>query len=59
VIDFSDAMIFIMAIPNVIGLYLLMPVVRHELVAYEERRRTGEVRSHRRGAQAVQRPGMR
>ncbi len=59
VIDFSDAMIFIMAIPNVIGLYLLMPVVRHELAAYEERRRTGEVRSHRRGTQAVQRPGIR
>lgn len=45
VIDFSDAMIFLMAIPNVIGLYLLMPVVRREAdhywawIASEDKRR--------------------
>lgn len=47
VIDFSDAMVFIMAVPNVIGLYLLAPVVKRELRAYEARRRSGEVRSFR------------
>lgn len=31
VTDFSDAMIFAMAVPNVIGLYLLAPVVKAEL----------------------------
>jgi AGCS family alanine or glycine:cation symporter len=34
VIDFSDAMIFAMAFPNVLGLYLLLPVVKKELNEY-------------------------
>ena len=31
VVDFSDAMIFAMAIPNISGLYILLPLVRGEL----------------------------
>jgi len=34
VIDFSDSMIFAMGIANVIGLYVLMPVVKGELKRY-------------------------
>jgi len=34
VIDFSDAMIFAMAFPNIIGIYCLLPVVRDELNEY-------------------------
>jgi AGCS family alanine or glycine:cation symporter len=34
VIDFSDAMIFAMAFPNMLGIYFLMPVVRRELNEY-------------------------
>lgn len=34
VIGFSDAMIFAMALPNIIGLYVLMPVVKKELALY-------------------------
>jgi AGCS family alanine or glycine:cation symporter len=34
VIGFSDAMIFAMAVPNLIGLFLLLPVVREELKRY-------------------------
>jgi AGCS family alanine or glycine:cation symporter len=34
VIDFSDAMIFAMAFPNIIGLYFLLPVVKRELNEY-------------------------
>ena len=34
VIDFSDAMIFAMAFPNVLGLYFLLPVVKRELNEY-------------------------
>jgi len=34
VIDFSDAMIFAMAFPNVLGIYFLLPVVRQELDEY-------------------------
>lgn len=44
VLDFSDAMIFAMALANVLALYLLAPVVRGELDAYWGRRsgRRGE-----------------
>lgn len=34
VIDFSDAMIFAMVVPNIIGVILLTPVVRKELKKY-------------------------
>ena len=34
VLDFSDAMIFAMALANVLGLYLLAPLVKRDLDAY-------------------------
>ena len=34
VIDFSDAMIFAMAFPNLLGCYFLLPVVKRELDSY-------------------------
>ena len=34
VIDFSDAMIFAMAVPNIIGCFILFPKVREELTTY-------------------------
>lgn len=43
-IDFSDSMIFAMAIPNVIGLYLLMSVVRGEVNQYWAKIERGEIR---------------
>ncbi len=33
-IDLSDALVFIVAIPNLIGLYLMAPIVRRELERY-------------------------
>lgn len=47
VVDFSDAMIFVMALPNVIGLYLLAPVVKRELDSYLARVKSGEIKSYR------------
>ncbi len=44
VIDFSDAAIFAMAIVNIIGLYVLMPVVKRELNSYMSRLESGEIR---------------
>ncbi|CUH39558.1 Amino-acid carrier protein AlsT [Jannaschia seosinensis] len=44
VIDFSDAAIFAMAVVNIIGLYVLMPVVKRELRSYQKRLSTGEIR---------------
>jgi AGCS family alanine or glycine:cation symporter len=37
ILDFSDAMVFLICIPNIIGLYILAPVVRRELVNYPHR----------------------
>ena len=42
VIDFSDAMIFAMAIANIIGLYMLMPKVKALLADYHQRLASGE-----------------
>lgn len=39
VLDFSDAMVFVICVPNILGLYLLAPVVRRELAAYQGRLR--------------------
>ena len=34
-IDLSDALVFVVAIPNLIGLYLMAPIVRRELERYQ------------------------
>lgn len=47
VIDFSDAMLFSMAIVNIIALYLLMPIVKAELAHYISRLKSGEIRKFR------------
>ena len=36
VTDFSDAMIFAMLVPNMIGLFLLLPKVKEELIKYRK-----------------------
>jgi len=43
VIDFSDAMIFAMAIANIIGLYMLMPKVKALLKDYQGKLASGEI----------------
>jgi len=42
VIAFSDAMIFAMSIPNVIGLYILARVIKKEIFGYRAKVNTGE-----------------
>jgi AGCS family alanine or glycine:cation symporter len=37
-VDLSDALVFVVAIPNLLGLYLLAPLIRRELDAYEAQR---------------------
>ena len=44
IVGIADAMLLLMSIPNLIGLYLLMPVVRRELDSYRARLRSGEIR---------------
>ena len=43
VIGISDSMIFLMAIPNVLGLYLLARVIRREITQYRAKLRSGEI----------------
>jgi AGCS family alanine or glycine:cation symporter len=43
VIDFSDAMIFAMSLANIVGLYLLAPVVKRELLKYQSGIRSGAI----------------
>jgi AGCS family alanine or glycine:cation symporter len=47
VIDFSDSMIFAMAIANIIGLYILMPVVKRELEQYWSGIQSGRIQRFR------------
>jgi AGCS family alanine or glycine:cation symporter len=34
VLDFSDAMAFLIAVPNILGLYLFAPMVKREVEHY-------------------------
>lgn len=46
VTDFSDAMIFAMAVPNLIGLFFLLPVVKKEVGRYYSYIQSGEWRQY-------------
>ncbi|WP_216216767.1 alanine/glycine:cation symporter family protein [Amycolatopsis aidingensis] len=43
VIDFADAVLFSLALFNIIGLYVLVPVVKRELKEYRAKIRSGEI----------------
>ena len=45
--DFSDAVYFLMALPNVIAIYLLAPVVKRELADFMDKIKRGEIRNVR------------
>ena len=36
-VDLSDALVFVVAIPNLLGLYVLAPLIRNHVVDYEKR----------------------
>jgi len=45
VTDFSDAMIFAMVVPNMIGLVILLPEVRKEINSYTSKIKSGEIKT--------------
>ena len=47
VMDFSDAMVFLMTIPNILCIYFLAPVVKKELNSYWARIKSGEIKNYR------------
>ena len=48
VLDFSDAMVFLISVPNILGLYLYAPEVKREVAAFMAAVASGEVRNYRR-----------
>lgn len=53
VIDFSDAMIFAMAFPNIVGIYFLLPVVRKELNEYWAEYKAGTLQKFGKAANRI------
>ena len=43
VLDFSDAMVFLIAVPNILGLYFFAPEVKRDINDYMRRIKAGEV----------------
>lgn len=46
ILDFADALIFVMAIPNLIGLYIMGPEVKQDLKIYWAKRKGLQVSDH-------------
>jgi AGCS family alanine or glycine:cation symporter len=55
VLDFSDALVFVICVPNILGLYLLAPVVKRELRSYRRRLASSEIPNYR-TLELLQRP---
>ncbi len=47
ILDISDALVFLICVPNILGLYFLAPVVKRELDSYWARVNSGEIRNFR------------
>lgn len=47
IIDISDALIFLIAFPNILGLYILAPRVKQELADYFAKVKSGEIVDYR------------
>ena len=44
ILDISDALVFLICVPNILGLYFLAPIVKQELDTYMAKIRSGEIR---------------
>lgn len=47
ILDISDALVFLICVPNIFGLYVLAPIVRAEMQSYFDRVKSGEIRNFR------------
>jgi len=47
VLDFSDALVFLICAPNILGLYVLAPTLKKKLADYQARLASGEIRKFR------------
>ena len=46
VLDISDALVFLICVPNILGLYVLAPIVKADMRSYRERLRSGEIKKY-------------
>jgi len=44
ILDISDALVFLICVPNILGLYFLAPIVKREMDSYFARIKSGEIR---------------
>ncbi|MGI9383852.1 MAG: alanine/glycine:cation symporter family protein [Methyloligellaceae bacterium] len=47
ILDFSDALVFLICVPNILGLYILAPIVKRELDSYFARGKSGEIKKYK------------
>ena len=47
VLDFSDAMVFLIAVPNILGLYFFAPEIKREVAEFMAAVSRGDVRNYR------------
>lgn len=53
VLAFSDAIVFLIAIPNILGLYLFAPEVKREVNRYMAKVASGEIVNYRKNPEAA------
>lgn len=44
ILDISDALVFLICVPNILGLYFLAPIVKAEMISYMSRLQSGEIK---------------
>ena len=47
ILDISDALVFLICVPNILGLYFLAPIVKREMESYFARIKSGEIKKYR------------
>jgi len=49
ILEISDALVFLICVPNILGLYLLAPIVKREMDSYFARIKSGEIKRFKNG----------
>ncbi len=47
ILDISDALVFLICVPNILGLYFLAPIVKAEMLSYMARLDSGEIKKYK------------
>ncbi len=47
ILDISDALVFLICVPNILGLYFLAPIVKREMESYFARVQSGEIKKYK------------